>query len=86
MRKLGDTGKKTGYSLSEVTHPWSVLGEFYDIDVVSPEGGRPPLDLRWRPWSHVGLPKQRGAGKNSRPQAITGVGISPTVAIALADT
>ena len=42
--ELGDTGKKTGYFLSEVTHPWSVLGEYYDIDVVSPKGGRPPVD------------------------------------------
>lgn len=42
--QLGDTGKKTGYFLSEVTHPWSVLGEYYDIDVVSPKGGRPPVD------------------------------------------
>ena len=42
--QLGNTGKKTGYFLSEVTHPWSVLGEKYDIDVVSPKGGRPPVD------------------------------------------
>lgn len=42
--ELGDTGKSTGYFLSEVTHPWSVLGEYYDIDVVSPKGGRPPVD------------------------------------------
>lgn len=42
--QLGNSGKKTGYFLSEVTHPWSVLGEFYDIDVVSPLGGRPPVD------------------------------------------
>lgn len=42
--ELCDTGKKTGYFLSEVTHPWFVLGEYYDIDVVSPEGGRPPVD------------------------------------------
>lgn len=42
--ELGNTGKKTGYFLSEVTHPWSVLGEDYDIDVVSPKGGRPPVD------------------------------------------
>lgn len=42
--KLGDTGKKTGYFLSEVTHPWSVLGEYFDIDVVSPKGGKPPVD------------------------------------------
>lgn len=42
--KLGDSGKKTGYFLSEVTHPWSVLGDKYEIDVVSPKGGRPPVD------------------------------------------
>ena len=42
--ELGDSGRKTGYFLSEVTHPWSVLGEKYEIDVVSPEGGRPPVD------------------------------------------
>ena len=42
--ELGDSGRKTGYFLSEVTHPWSVLGEKYDIDVVSPKGGRPPVD------------------------------------------
>ena len=42
--ELGDTGKKTGYFLSEVTHPWSVISAEYDIDVVSPKGGRPPVD------------------------------------------
>lgn len=42
--QLGNTGRTTGYFLSEVTHPWSVLGEKYDIDVVSPKGGRPPVD------------------------------------------
>ena len=41
---LGDSGRPTGYYLSEVTHPWSVLGEAFDIDVVSPKGGRPPVD------------------------------------------
>ena len=42
--ELGDTGRKTGYFLSEVTHPWSVLSAAYQIDVVSPKGGRPPVD------------------------------------------
>lgn len=42
--QLGDTGKKTGYFLSEVTHPWSVISQEYEIDVVSPLGGRPPVD------------------------------------------
>lgn len=40
---LGQTGKPTGYWLSEVTHPWSVLMDRFDIDVVSPEGARPPV-------------------------------------------
>lgn len=43
-KNLGDSGRNTGYYLSEVTHPWSVLGEEFDIDVVSPKGGRPPVD------------------------------------------
>lgn len=42
--ELGDSGRKTGYFLSEVTHPWSVLGDRFKIDVVSPKGGRPPVD------------------------------------------
>lgn len=42
--ELGDTGRKTGYFLSEVTHPWSVLDEDFEIDVVSPQGGEPPVD------------------------------------------
>lgn len=42
--RLGDSGKSTGYWLSEVTHPWSVLGDKFDINVVSPKGGRPPID------------------------------------------
>lgn len=41
--ELGNTGKPTGYWLSEVTHPWSVLAPQFDIDVVSPLGGRPPV-------------------------------------------
>lgn len=42
--ELGNTGKPTGYYLSEVTHPWSELDEEYEIDVVSPKGGKPPVD------------------------------------------
>lgn len=42
--QLGNTGRTTGYWLSEVTHPWSVLSAKYDIDVVTPLGGRPPVD------------------------------------------
>lgn len=42
--ELGDTGRTTGYWLSEVTHPWSVLSPDFEIDVVSPKGGKPPVD------------------------------------------
>lgn len=42
--ELGDTGKPTGYYLSEVTHPWSEVSKRYEIDVVSPKGGKPPVD------------------------------------------
>lgn len=43
--KLGETGKETGYYLSEVTHPWQVLTKAgYTIDFVSPRGGKPPVE------------------------------------------
>lgn len=38
-------GDKTGYFLSEVSHPWKVLTEAgYEIDFISPKGGNPPVD------------------------------------------
>lgn len=43
--ELGNTGKETGYYLSEVAHPWKVLHEAgYEIDFVSPQGGNAPVD------------------------------------------
>ena len=43
--KKGDTGQPTGYYLPEVTHPWDVLhGAGYEIDFVSPKGGKAPID------------------------------------------
>jgi putative intracellular protease/amidase len=42
---LGDTGRKTGFYLPEVAHPWKVFTEAgYDIDFVSPKGGEAPMD------------------------------------------
>lgn len=42
---LGNTGRKTGFYLSEVTHPHRVLTEAgYKIDFVSPRGGKAPMD------------------------------------------
>lgn len=43
--KLGDSGKETGYWMSEVTHPWKVfLDAGYDVDFVSPLGGNCPVE------------------------------------------
>lgn len=43
--KVGNTEKQTGYYLSEVAHPWKVLADAgYDIDFVSPKGGKAPVD------------------------------------------
>lgn len=41
----GNTGEKTGYYLGEVSHPWEVLHSAgYEIDFVSPQGGKAPVD------------------------------------------
>ena len=41
----GSTGQPTGYYLAEVAHPWHVLRQAgFDIDVVSPQGGKAPVD------------------------------------------
>lgn len=43
--KKGDTGESTGYYLAEVAHPWEVLyNAGYEIDFVSPQGGKAPVD------------------------------------------
>ncbi|RBP38133.1 putative intracellular protease/amidase [Roseimicrobium gellanilyticum] len=43
--KKGDTGEPTGFYLSEVAHPWDVLvNAGYEIDFVSPKGGKAPVD------------------------------------------
>ena len=41
----GDTGESTGFYLSEAAHPWKVLSQAgYEIDFVSPKGGKAPVD------------------------------------------
>ena len=43
--ELGDTGKKTGYFLREVSYPYKAITEAgYNIDFVSPKGGPTPID------------------------------------------
>ena len=41
----GNTGQATGFYLSEAAHPWAILNDAgYEIDFVSPLGGKPPMD------------------------------------------
>jgi putative intracellular protease/amidase len=41
----GSTGQPTGYYLAEVSHAWEVFKNAgYEIDFVSPQGGKPPVD------------------------------------------
>ena len=43
--ELGNTGKKTGYFLREVSYPYKAITEAgYSIDFVSPKGGPAPMD------------------------------------------
>ena len=43
--KKGNTNESTGYYLGEVSHPWEVLHHAgYEIDFVSPQGGKAPVD------------------------------------------
>lgn len=43
--ELGDTGKKTGFFLSEAAHPYKVFDEKdYFITLASPKGGHAPID------------------------------------------
>lgn len=42
--QLGNTGKKTGYYLAELSHPLFVfLDNGYTVDIASPDGGNSPI-------------------------------------------
>ena len=42
--KMGETGKKTGWWMSEASHPWKkLLDAGYEVDFVSPQGGEAPV-------------------------------------------
>lgn len=42
--KMGDTGEKTGWWMSEAAHPWKKLHDAgFTVDFVSPQGGEPPV-------------------------------------------
>ena len=43
--RKGETGQPTGFYLPEAAHPWAVLqAAGFEIDFVSPKGGKPPMD------------------------------------------
>lgn len=43
--RKGSTGQPTGFYVPEAAHPWAILSaQGFDIDFVSPQGGRPPMD------------------------------------------
>jgi putative intracellular protease/amidase len=43
--KLGDTGKSTGFYLTEVTHPFEVFrAAGFEVEMASPQGNHPPID------------------------------------------
>ena len=43
--KLGNTGKKTGFWLPELTHPYyELIKEGFSVDIASPQGGMAPVD------------------------------------------
>lgn len=47
--ELGDTGRPTGYFLSEVSHPWKALVDAgYVVDFMSPRGGPVEMDPKSR--------------------------------------
>jgi putative intracellular protease/amidase len=51
--KLGDTGYRTGYWISELAHPYLLLWRAgYEVDVASPKGGKAPFDA----WSDPNSP------------------------------
>lgn len=45
-KELGNTGKTTGFYVSEASHPYDVFVRQagYSVDLVSPQGGEPPRD------------------------------------------
>lgn len=43
--ELGDTGRSTGFYLSEAAHPWRVFTDAgMRVDLASVQGGKPPMD------------------------------------------
>lgn len=45
--EMGDSGKRTGFWLAELTHPYYVLKDKgFEVDIASIKGGPAPIDPR----------------------------------------
>lgn len=73
---LGDTGKETGFHFSEAAHVWLPLqAHGYEIDFVSPEGGKCPIDafdldepLNQKAWQNLHF--QEGVKNTLTPEQV----------------
>ncbi|MFC7337328.1 type 1 glutamine amidotransferase domain-containing protein [Haloferula chungangensis] len=77
--ELGETGKKTGFFLSEAAHPHEVFTEAgYEVTLASPKGGFAPLDpksLKLDDAANEAFWKAFGNGDEDRP------GVAKTMAL-----
>jgi putative intracellular protease/amidase len=78
--ELGDTGRLTGFFLSEAAHPYEVFTKAgYEVTLASPKGGFAPLDpksLDLKDEANETFWKSFGNGDNEKP------GVEKTLALA----
>jgi putative intracellular protease/amidase len=81
--ELGDTGKRTGFFLSEAAHPYEVFTENGNpVTLASPKGGFAPLDpksLDLKDEANAAFWKKFGNGNEKKP------GVEKTVALSEVD-
>lgn len=74
--KLGDTGKTTGFFLSEAAHPWVVFSEAgYKVTLASPAGGFAFLDMKshdLKDEANARFWKEHGSVDKDGPMGVTG--------------
>ncbi|MDP0489970.1 MAG: type 1 glutamine amidotransferase domain-containing protein [Verrucomicrobiota bacterium JB023] len=72
--QLGDTGKKTGFFLSEAAHPYEVFVEAgHEVVLASPEGGKAPVDpksLKLEDDANKGFWQKFGNGDSDQPAVV----------------
>lgn len=81
--KLGDTGKLTGFFLSEAAHPYEVfMGNGHPVTLASPDGGFAPLDpksLELEDKANASFWNKYGNGNMEKP------GVEKTLALSEVD-